>query len=216
MKKERIFFHKIFLSVSSFIVVKEEEEERSQRWKDFFERLADSDEVSEEQNERKEEKIHDLEQTSENGPVSEEIKTPSELSWDSVTASLSAIEDMMSRRIKSNKINNAKEEFEEEKEEGTCDSQISSTEEESKPGTANGARSEGSDEDFYDVPLGGMGEKSENAEANGKSRSHSELAKGADFSWQEELESLVRGGVPMALRGEVHLPFLLKPLIQLL
>jgi hypothetical protein len=189
--------------------MKEEEEERSERWKDFFERLADSDEISQKKNEKKEEKINNLEHTSENDPVSEERESPNELSWDSVSASLSAIENMMSHRIRSDKISNAKEEFGEEGE-GTCDSQISSTEDESKPVTTNGTHSEGSDEDFYDVPLGGTGEKSENAEANGISISHNESAKNADFSWQEELESLVRGGVPMALRGEVCL-FLLKP-----
>jgi hypothetical protein len=196
--------------------MKEEEEERSERWKVFFERLADSDEISKKKNEDKEEKINNLEHTSENDPVSEEIKSSNELSWDSVSASLSAIEDMMSRRIRTDKINNAKGEFEEEEGKGTCDCQISSTEDESKSVTANGIHSEGS-EDFYDVPLGGTSEKSENAEANGVSISHKESAKDADFSWQEELESLVRGGVPMALRGEVCLFFFffrLKPLIQ--
>jgi hypothetical protein len=187
--------------------MKEEEEERSERWKVFFERLADSDEISKKKNEDKEEKINNLEHTSENDPVSEEIKSSNELSWDSVSSSLSAIEDMMSRRIRTDKINNAKGEFEEEEVKGTCDCQISSTEDESKSVTANGIHSEGSEEDFYDVPLGGTSEKSENAEANGVSISHKESAKDADFSWQEELESLVRGGVPMALRGEVCLFF---------
>ncbi|KAF3331683.1 TBC1 domain family member 8B-like isoform X1 [Carex littledalei] len=188
-------------------IYQEEEEERSDRWKDFFERLAESDETSEEKNEKKEEMIENLEPTSENNTVSDEIKSPNELSWDSVSAALSAIEHMMSRRIKSDKIKNAKEEFEEAKGEGTRDSQISSTEDESKPGTANGAHSEGSDEDFYDVPLSGTGEKGENADTNGKRGSHNEAPKDADFSWQEELESLVRGGVPMALRGELWQAF---------
>ncbi|KAJ4816862.1 TBC1 domain family member 8 [Rhynchospora pubera] len=188
-------------------IYKEEEEERSDRWKDFFERLAESDEISKEKNEKKDEKIDSLEQISENNPVLDENKSPNVLSWDSVSASLSAIEQMMSHKIKGHKMETVEEGSEDEEAEEKEDPKLSSTEDESKPGTVNGVHSEGSDEDFYDVPLGGTGEKNENAETNGKAEPHDETEEDAGFSWKEELESLVRGGVPMALRGELWQAF---------
>jgi hypothetical protein len=73
--------------------------------------------------------------------------------------------------------------------------------------SAKGASEEDSEDEFYDV------ERSDPNQDTSSSDSASAPATGApadalppesSFPWKEELEVLVRGGVPMALRGEVY------------
>ncbi|KAJ3682789.1 hypothetical protein LUZ60_013016 [Juncus effusus] len=158
-------------------IYQEEEEERSERWKDFFLRLSESNEISEEINENSK----DLNQTSENNDLlnGSYSKSQHDKSADLIKASLCSIEQMMSHKIKTKKKIDKNE------------SQIDSIEEEPK-----------SEEEFVDVPLGDANEKKSGTEMT-KSESNGENT----FSWEEELESLVRGGVPMSLRGQLWQAF---------
>jgi hypothetical protein len=103
-------------------------------------------------------------------------------------ASLSIIEKMMSSRVvRKNDTANAIP--------GTVVKQLASIEEESHEG--------GPTEESYNA------EKVDRSQKGAPGASPSVNLEGVNgelyFPWKEELESLVRGGVPMALRGEVQL-----------
>lgn len=118
--------------------------------------------------------------------------------WTEIRPSLRPIEDMMSIRVK--KKGNLS------KDEQTGRGKPQPPTDESK--SLKGASEEDSEDEFYDV------EKSDPTQDGSSSDGVSTPVTGtttADatlleslFPWKEELEVLVRGGVPMALRGEVH------------
>jgi hypothetical protein len=118
--------------------------------------------------------------------------------WTEIRPSLRVIEDMMSLRIM-RKGNQSKDQQETKKE------RMVPSFEDAK--SAKGASEEDSEDEFYDV------ERSDPNQDTSSSDSASAPATGApadalppesSFPWKEELEVLVRGGVPMALRGEVY------------
>lgn len=116
--------------------------------------------------------------------------------WTEIRPSLHAIENMMSIRVKK-KSNLSKD----EQDLGTG-KPLSSIEE---ARSLKGASEEDSEDEFYDV------ERSDPIQDVATSDGASSAVGGASdgipteslFPWKEELEVLVRGGVPMALRGEV-------------
>ncbi|XP_031250101.1 ecotropic viral integration site 5 protein homolog isoform X1 [Pistacia vera] len=216
-------------------IYKEEEEERSDRWKSFLERQAESAQLpvnglsSEEENKTlhteaegevacdNQEKVVEVDDASikkpdsdsspEYGEEKEEIQsTPGKkphriLTWTEIRPSLRSIEEMMSMRVK--KQGNLS------KNEETGRGKPSPPIDEVK--SLKGASEEDSEDEFYDV------EKSDLAQDGPSSDSVTAPATGsiaADaaplesvFPWKEELEVLVRGGVPMALRGELWQAF---------
>ena len=117
--------------------------------------------------------------------------------WTEIRPSLRAIEDMMSVRVKKKKdLSNHNHD--------TGTRKLLSAIEEAK--SPRGASEEDSEDEFYDV------EKSDPAQEAPSSDNANGLVVGipafllpveSSFPWREELEVLVRGGVPMALRGEV-------------
>lgn len=209
--------------------MQEEEEERSDRWSDFLDRQAESAELA--MNELSTLEIdaplaadateevaddslkkHDLDDTkhdlNERGPHSdsinedvlgeEEVPLPKQkqihriLTWSQIRPSLSAIEDMMSGRVKKRTYT-----------ESASEKPLSTTEETKPP---KGGSEDDSEEEFYDV------ERSDSPQDIQLNDSVSAPAIGdtadiapteSSFPWKEELECLVQGGVPMALRGEV-------------
>ncbi|WOG96200.1 hypothetical protein DCAR_0415533 [Daucus carota subsp. sativus] len=213
-------------------IYKEEEMERSDRWKDFLERQAECAELpvkglSVEENRpalHAEANEVEADASLENGiagVVSDSKKSKADcltenvvendevppikldkicenLTWTKIRPSLGIIEDMMSSRVKKtiNKI--------------TKDEQTIShlSVEDSRP--AKGGRVEDSGDDFYDV------DKSESFHKVPLSDSVSALDNDIGgnvpnfesfIPWKEELECLVQGGVPMALRGELWQAF---------
>ncbi|XP_048231330.1 TBC1 domain family member 8B [Ricinus communis] len=211
-------------------IYKEEEEERSDRWKSFLERQAESAELP----------LNDLsldevnkalvtettEQDTRNGcaedddfssdkpgsDVSLENLTENEEKqsiastrvhrvqiWTEIRPSLRSIEDMMSIRVKK-KGNQPKDQLDPKKDPPNEDAK-----------SAKGASEEDSEDEFYDV------ERSDPVQDNSSSDGVSVSGTGATaadgtplesyFPWKEELEVLVRGGVPMALRGELWQAF---------
>ncbi|KAM1708133.1 hypothetical protein ACFX2K_001141 [Malus domestica] len=214
-------------------IYKEEEEERSERWKSFLELQAESTELpvdglsKGQDNSVVEASAKELDSNSEKGVDGDDLsdqKTGSdsptksdndkeELAandkkahgiqiWNEIRPSLHAIENLMSIRIKKKKNNLSKH----EQDTGTG-KPLTSIEEARSP---KGASEEDSEDEFYDV------ERSDPVQDVPSSDSLSASATGAASDtvdsaslcpWKEELEVLVRGGVPMALRGELWQAF---------
>lgn len=117
--------------------------------------------------------------------------------WTEIRPSLRAIEDMMSVRVKKKKdLSNHNHD--------TGTRKLLSAIEEAK--SPRGVSEEESEDEFYDV------EKSDPAQEAPSSDNVNGPVVGipafllpveSSCPWREELEVLVRGGVPMALRGEV-------------
>ncbi|WJX21756.1 hypothetical protein P8452_11146 [Trifolium repens] len=153
----------------------------------------------------------------ENGSQQEELLIPAETRihrvqlWSTIRSSLHIIEDMMRTRVKKKTVS-VKDER--NKKGVSKDEQITETEKSLSHSddakSPKGACEEESDEEFYDV------ERSDPSPdtplVDGLSTSANGIAADAapleDSSpWKEELEVLVRGGVPMALRGELWQAF---------
>lgn len=195
-------------------IYKEEEEERSDRWKDFLERQAESADLpihdipAEEtattvhaENEveaSSEQDFVGVDLSEDKSPSSNLTKNASEKSktreaqiWARIRPSLCAIEEMMSHRVQK-KTNLTKKD------------QDTATTKPSPP------IEEDSEEEFYDVersdPVQDL-PSSENLSTS-KTVSTAEIVlPEPSFPWKEELECLVQGGVPMALRGELWQAF---------
>ncbi|XP_028799426.1 rab GTPase-activating protein 1 isoform X2 [Neltuma alba] len=215
-------------------IYKEEEEERSDRWKFFLDQQAESAQVVEnELNVEENDNVSEAEagdsgkgvngyesrnqkpdsnNTVDNGgkkeelPASEAKKIHRVELWTEIRPSLRTIEDMMSNRIKKSVERNRKNLLRDEQLLGMGKSQSNTEEAKSQ----RGACEEDSDDEFYDVErsdpsLDVPSADSVNASANGTAGDATLLE--SSCPWKEELEVLVRGGVPMALRGELWQAF---------
>ncbi|KAJ1263279.1 hypothetical protein BS78_09G171200 [Paspalum vaginatum] len=163
-------------------IYKEEEEERSDRWKNFLERQPESPghDAGDSAKGGGSESLHEKTTV---GPRKIEIWTP-------VRPSLSNIEQLMSLRV--------------EKKQSFADKH------QAKDGThpvkvEEGKFSEDSDEEFYDVDKVDPSQEvhsgdTGNADVGRRSQEENYISK-------EELECLVHGGLPMALRGELWQAF---------
>ncbi|KAL6980432.1 hypothetical protein U1Q18_022072 [Sarracenia purpurea var. burkii] len=215
-------------------IYKEEEEERSDRWKNFLERQAESAQFPvnglSSEDDKKALKVEATDQKANIAPeegtcgddlssrkpgyddLTEDIKKESVQAatevkihrvqiWTEIRPSLRAIEDMMCIRVKK-KSSLAKTQ------QGIgIGEPLLSVEE---VNSAKGVSDEDSEEEFYDVERSDPtqdGSSSDSVSAPVSSAAadvpHSELL----FPWKDELECLVRGGVPMALRGELWQAF---------
>lgn len=218
-------------------IYKEEEEERSDRWNDFLERQAEHAQliingVSAEGNSSKPDTGSLLQKTSsflQNGDEdndqtvekrgseghlegaiekddttnSVERKTHQAQIWSETRPTLRAIEDMMSIRVKK-KVNLAKSE-----QDRGLQEHLLAVEEAS---ATKGEFEEDSEDEFYDLERSESMDKLEMGSMQDVSLNEniSDLAAKRHESlppWKEELECLVRGGVPMALRGELWQAF---------
>ncbi|KAG2592760.1 hypothetical protein PVAP13_5NG577600 [Panicum virgatum] len=182
-------------------IYKEEEEERSERWKNFLDRQAEDGESSGED-------VKVAPSNEDDGPPGKnaEDARPDEKAlrqqrphkiqiWSEIRPSLGHIEDMMNSRVKKKQFSSVKEGY-------TGDELHPDNPEESKP-------SEDSDDEFYDVEKVDPSQEVPSADI---SNADSGTNRGADqedyYPWKEELECLVRDGLPMALRGELWQAFI--------
>ncbi|KAF8101938.1 hypothetical protein N665_0201s0234 [Sinapis alba] len=198
-------------------IYKEEEEERSDRWSSFLEdHHADStDEPSENSHvqfsesgkEKEDDKLGSKDVTPDNGneeegcPDAEKSVHRVQL-WTEVRPSLRSIEELMSIRVKK-KVDLSKGEQEDQKVKSP-----SPTFDDAK--SSKGASENDSEDEFYDVERSDV---QDGSSSDGTSVSGIPVAGDAtSFSvstcpWKEELEVLIRGGLPMALRGELWQAF---------
>ncbi|XP_021910260.1 TBC1 domain family member 8B [Carica papaya] len=197
-------------------IYKEEEEERSDRWKSFLDRQAEPTQLPE--NGSSFEEHNKALDTEANGEVADgtlvkvvegdegEVQSSAEKTihriqiWTEIRSSLHAIEDMMSIRVK--KANLPKNEQE------TGKLKPASPIEDAK--FPKGASEEDSEDEFYDVERSDPiqeGPSTDSVTASTTAGTAETAPLESSFPWKEELEVLVRGGVPMALRGELWQAF---------
>lgn len=150
-------------------------------------------------------------------PSSEETRIHRVQLWTDIRPSLHTIEDMMSIRVKKKSVSANDEK---NKKGVSKDEQITETVKSlshfDDVKSPKGACEEDSDEEFYDVERSDP--SSDTPLVDGLSTSANGIAADAAplealFPWKEELEVLVRGGVPMALRGEVPIIYLRYPFL---
>ncbi|PIA38765.1 hypothetical protein AQUCO_02700163v1 [Aquilegia coerulea] len=126
-------------------------------------------------------------------PSAKETKPDNNQIWAQIRPSLGAIEHMMSLRVK-------KKTLSKQEQDTKSRNHLSSIEESSK-----GTSEEDSEDEFYDVERSDPIQEAPSADnVNGASDG---VSIETFFPWKEELECLVRGGVPMALRGEIWQAF---------
>ncbi|RWW52767.1 hypothetical protein BHE74_00040792, partial [Ensete ventricosum] len=187
----------------------EEEEERVERWKDFLDRVVKSDGTPTDDKPTQENNVvPHLDASS----VSEKDSDPDEPSecydteevgsqkerrvhqvqiWSQTRPSLTAIEQMMSLRVK-------KKNFLEGGEQGTKGSR------ENLAPIKDSKATEDSDDEFYDVERSDPVQELPSGDGGMVGMAREGEPEDSDFPWKEELECLVHGGLPMALRGEVN------------
>ncbi|CAI9302821.1 unnamed protein product [Lactuca saligna] len=168
-------------------IYKEEEEERSDRWKDFLERQSESAQASGQETVDSSDKATegDDEAQKEEAPATHQAQI-----WAHIRPSLRAIEDIMNARVKQ-KIAVAKT----EKLDETKNPALFEASTPVKPSIEDD-----SEEEFYDM------ERSE-SDPTPQLPSTVNASTESSIPWKEELECLVQGGVPMALRGELWQAF---------
>lgn len=217
-------------------IYKEEEGERSERWNNFLEREVETAQVpvnalaseidgnisqhesnNRDANDHLKDNVEGEEPTGDKPgsdgltsnvlekeiPALKESRVHRVQIWTEIRPSLHAIEDTMSLRVKrkgSSKKN----------EQSTESAKLVLPLEEAR--SPKGAFEEDSEDEFYDVE---KSEASDHIQDTVSSDSSNVTAPEAmvdfplesSFPWKEELEVLVRGGVPMALRGELWQAF---------
>jgi hypothetical protein len=203
-----------------YLWYQEEEGERSDKWKDFLEQIAKSSQPCSSEEEYKEtlhaedseckaetiseskegddsrsgKSIYDGSEESDpkkEGQLSKETNTHKFQTWAKIRPSLGAIEKMMSFRVQKRK--NMIDEHE-----TVNGNHLPSIEEAESLG--------GASDDEKDC-VNEISDDNENA-ARTEPTPVDEVSPKNFFPWKEELESLVRGGVPKDLRGEVELTLL--------
>ncbi|KAL4605270.1 hypothetical protein ACB092_09G017300 [Castanea dentata] len=203
-------------------IYKEEEGERSDKWKEFLERLAISDQPCSSDEEYKEtlqveateckvETVLESEESDESSGRksisdgskerdlekevhhSKETKTHEVQTWAQIRPSLSAIEIMMSSQIRT-----SKDMIDEQK--TISGDHLPSIEEAKSPG--------GASEEEFDGDIYVNATSDDNANAAGTVTAEVDKVSSKNlFPLKEEVEFLVRGGVPKDLRGEVWQAF---------
>ncbi|XP_078179956.1 uncharacterized protein LOC144574013 isoform X1 [Carex rostrata] len=211
-------------------IYKEEEEERSDRWNNFLQRQAETEtpkpdgisseketknvttrdeeeeklqltETPKEKTEKEVQVTDNLETSHENGSlektVEKDTKTHKIQIWTKIRPSLCHIEQLMSQRVKGLAENGTDNGL------GTIRGSLASIDEEKQ--------SEDSDDEFYDAervdPPNQEVQSGDNGSVNPGLNPVGDGIGEEEFSWKEELEVLVRGGLPMALRGELWQAF---------
>ncbi|XP_009420344.2 uncharacterized protein LOC104000116 [Musa acuminata AAA Group] len=198
-------------------IYKEEEEERSERWKKFLERLAEFESTPNNDLSTGENKT---EAHLEAAEVPEKDSSPDELSecdgkeevgsgkettenqrgvhqaqiWAQIRPSLSAIEQMMSHRVKKKKFMEGGE-------------QVAQRSRTNLAPIEESRASEDSDDEFYDVERSEPVHEASSGDEGNFDSNMNMASQGIPEETKEELECLVRGGLPMALRGELWQAF---------
>lgn len=117
--------------------------------------------------------------------------------WSRIRPSLGGIEQMMSYRVKK------KNYFVEREQDISINNSHLTSDNEQK--SSKEAVEYESDEEFYEVEKSDSSQEASSTESVNIDIAENGVSSASCFSSKEELENLVRGGLPMALRGEVGL-----------
>ncbi|KAJ8435038.1 hypothetical protein Cgig2_027247 [Carnegiea gigantea] len=212
-------------------IYQEEEEERSDRWKSFLERISESaqshddfslDAIDEKEGNRKseadgnyraagtnsEESVDGIDPLTSKGSIENGLdaaaeegkKTHKVQIWSEIRPSLRKIENVMSVRVK--KRSNASWKG--------LDANPQKAPQSMEEAKAVKGSDEDSEEEFYDVEKSDPVQDAQPADG-AASPAIDSISDGMNLEstspWKEELEVLVRGGLPMALRGELWQAF---------
>lgn len=187
--------------------------ERSNRWSDFLRRQAESGETpsngfSIDQHQTSSNGIkcaleegllgfnkHDPSYT--NGVLKDETSLHKMNIWSLIRPSLGGIEQMMSYRVKK------KNDFVEQEQDTSINNFHLTSDNEQK--SSKEVVEYESDEEFYDVEKSDSSLETSSTESVNNDIAGNGVSPVSCFSSKEELQNLVRGGLPMALRGEVEL-----------
>ncbi|KAF5770818.1 putative Rab-GTPase-TBC domain-containing protein [Helianthus annuus] len=178
-------------------IYREEEEERSDRWKNFLERQSECAQLPVNGSSAQEQKGDSVDGSSDKTQEGDDglkepkaqkdeasSKTHRAQIWAQIRPSLRAIEDMMNARVKK-KINATKTE-------------------------KNTGAEEDSEDEFYDLERSESDPISEVLSTDGAgapAQGSADVSPESSIPWKQELEFLVQGGVPMAVRGELWQAF---------
>uniref|UniRef100_A0A6V7QYL9 Rab-GAP TBC domain-containing protein n=1 Tax=Ananas comosus var. bracteatus TaxID=296719 RepID=A0A6V7QYL9_ANACO len=182
-------------------IYKEEEEERSDRWKSFLDRQAEFARQLHPDNSLVLE-VNKINSKEENGvqreTAAKEARVHKIQIWAQIRPSLGYIEQTMSLRVKK------KKDFSDNVLDVVGNGTHLQSIEEAEP-------TEESDDEFYDVEKNDTVQDLPSSDGGGNAEFNSSLANGASEDvfnpWKEEVENLVRGGLPMAFRGELWQAF---------
>ncbi|KAA3454072.1 gtpase-activating protein [Gossypium australe] len=214
-------------------IYREEEEERSGRWNDFLERQADYAQLltNEMPSEGRKEVLHievaedgnnearkgvegddlckkklgsDSLSAKDDAEKEKVLPAPEKRGrqtaiWTEIRPSLRAIEDMMSTRVKKGRLS-------EEEQETSRAKPLSSAED---ARFTKGSSEDDSEDEFFYAERSDPVQDAPTLDRTGTIRAAAANAAPTEssFPWKEELKVLVRGGVPMALRGEIWQAF---------
>lgn len=212
-------------------IYKEEEEERSDRWKSFLERISESaqsrdnsslEAIDEKEGNRKsevdgshraagansDESVDGIDPFTSKGSIENGLdaaaeegkKTHKVQIWSEIRPSLRIIEDVMSVRVKKRSNASGK----------GLDTNRQKAPQSMEEAKAVKGSDEDSEEEFYDVEKSDPIQDAQPADG-AASPAIDSISDGMNLDstspWKEELEVLVRGGLPMALRGELWQAF---------
>jgi len=168
-------------------IYKEEEEERSERWKNFLETYIDSTQ----------EPPSDPPASEQQGKAFNKVR-----SWSQIRPSLAALERSLSfEKSRTTTLiahKGANHEINDR----------SSFKLDSPSRSKSGISEDDSDEEFYDVERSDSIFDAFSIDSSNSGSATNSFRPGRDsYTWREELECLVQGGVPMALRGELWQAF---------
>ncbi|KAK8950335.1 hypothetical protein KSP40_PGU011838 [Platanthera guangdongensis] len=194
-------------------IPREEEEERSDRWQNFLEIQAEltnvpvaeesdaalpvdsAPDLEDDLDHGGHNKVDACEETSVQEPLDTEERSHKTRIWSQIRPSLAAIEQLMRHRVRKKTYLMSEKRDTRRSESGVVLTEVAK-------------HLDDSEDEFYDMDRSDVNQEVSSGYSSGADSVINMANQGSAlpesyFPWKEELEFLIRGGLPMALRGEV-------------